>query len=109
MREIPDTSETSQFLEKREVRRFIENREVREESLPLILKLSEFPKDDIISFHNFFTLNTENSLRELERGIETAKLENRTERQSLYELLRDFLKAYDWDTANNLIRILEDI
>ncbi len=98
------------ILENDQVKDFIEYRGIKAEHYDIIELLSLVPKNALIApMHNFFSLNQHNSIRELQRSIREAELNNNAQRKNMYELFLQFCEAYDPDTAHHLERVLENI
>jgi len=106
--EIFNENKSQSIINNEKVQSFIEDREIKPEHFYIIEKLATFDKNEIIgSFHNFFTLNAHNSLRELENGIRFAKEDGNTEREEIYKLFLEFFKNYDEYASHHLARVLE--
>jgi hypothetical protein len=88
----------------------------------IIEKLSYFPKNLFIDYHNYFAFSKENTLRDLERDFTNCKNELERIRQydemeyikslenriAFLELFIELAKKYDWCACDNLNRAFEN-
>ena len=62
-------------MDEDDFRDMIEKRKIDPDDFAIIEKLSHFPKDLFIEYHNFFSFSRENTLRDMERNLENLKNE----------------------------------
>ncbi|MFA5188416.1 MAG: hypothetical protein WC460_03575 [Patescibacteria group bacterium] len=102
----------------------IEFRKIRPEDFSIIEELSKFPKNlFILNFHNFFTASKDNTVFDLKLHIKqretqlesflnsgqanNGRLETLQQEIKIFQLFLDFAQKYDWNTCDNLNRLLE--
>ena len=91
--------------EESEIEKFFKNREISPEDFELVKSISQFPKEWINGFHNFFNLSRERSAQELRGQIGYTKYEKK---KTFLQPLLTFVEKYDWTTSWNLVRVVEE-
>ncbi len=109
------------ILEEEDFKDMVRERKIRPEDFEIIEKLSSFPKNIFIDYHNYFGFSKENTLHDLERDLQNYQGELEKIRQSnnqdhidllekriaFLHLLVEFAKKYDWCACDNLNRVFE--
>ena len=104
--ESPEKENQSSILEEPDFKEFVSTRKIDQNDFELIVKLSGFPKDLFLEFHNFFNLNKDGSVSQLESMV--SREENDLRRDFL-ETFLEFTKKYDWQTSWHLNRLFERV
>lgn len=100
----------SSIFDNPSIKRLIESREIDQNDFFLIEELARFPKDDIIGpLHNFFSLNGDKSLEQLDLAIGRAQEAGQESASKIYSLFRLFCERYGYDAARHLESVLEEI
>ncbi|MBN1970579.1 MAG: hypothetical protein JW870_14530 [Candidatus Delongbacteria bacterium] len=109
------------ILDEDDFKEMISEREIKPEDFEIIEKLSSFPKNIFIDYHNYFLFSKENTLRDLKHDLQNYQNELEKIRQfnnqnhinslekriAFLRLFVEFAKRYDWCVCNNLNRVFE--
>jgi len=103
-KESPKNETKLPLLEDPDFKEFLSVRKIDPEDFQLIEKLSKFPKDLFLEFHNFFNLGKNESVSQLEAMI---SYEEDEQKKDFMETFLEFTKKYNWAASWNLCRLFE--